>query len=859
MKNLPNTLAERSVDWKMSADANRSSMLSIALDASAKKKPIILTSTKTVTTTKTTRHICLGENGEEYQLGLDDLESFLEEEPKKQVVRKKNALKPRLSSNQRINSAGRVELRKRKKKKKLPAIKGQAQQWNESDTETNTTDDEGGHRGLMSSDDKENDEIFSSTINACDRDQPAEANEFWNENSSPTTEPNGRTKKKSKRQQNPNEQKISKNKSKRDINDIVEEALSLPMDVDVTRAEIRHEPRSSPRKLSAIFETSAEATANVTQYPSPPTLDKSPLIEKMVSKHYKEVHNSTPPNISLNETSAPKIASDNLPPSPAVVLPRRTTRVFSSKLIRANLYQDDDDDDGIASKPSKRKKRRNANKLPEIQPLVEIDENPIQSDDNETETAPVASSSADGPKSKTRRNAKKSPQTVVEMDEITIQDDENEIEMVPVASPVANVLKLNTRRKKAIKAVTRPLAVQSKQRTISNAIVSTVSNDLISNTPPAEERKPKLRRKNVVSTDSISAKRDEVVHGNQELNSEEVVTSPIVPNNFLLETPPTDPPKRKNTKKAIKPNVNAEENADQNTNSNGKTDPLARVKKSSKQQVARGVTKNQTTPKTEKSTENIKKSKIESTEVAPEKTKSSPAGVANRATKRPAIATTTAGAPPKAKRGRKLKESGKTDDDSRNEDNQIRTANKESSSSSVQNKNIELNSSAHQSKIPAKIKVKPKRQAKGQSNSKALNESVLFEAPAHNEADQDQLNYLDISTASTVFSGKSKPIIIYSPSRDRDKVKHVDGNRVIIEKSMVAKAIGNPNSGVLIGMTDNGMTIDANERLMYSPREGDEINVKKELKRGVDILNVLAKRRKSVFILQCHSDGLVPK
>lgn len=836
----------------MCADANRSSMLSIALDASAKKKPIILTSTKTVTTTKTTRHICLGENGEEYQLGLNDLESFLEEEPKRRVVKKKNALTPRLSSNQRASGAGSAEPRKRKKIMKSPAIKARAQQWTESDTEANTTDDESGHRALMSSNDKENDEIFSNTVDSCVRDQPpAEANEFGNENSSPATEPTGRTKKKSKRQ-------ISKKKPKRDINEIVEEPLSLPVDVDVTRVEIHHEPRSSPRKLSAIFETSAEATANLTQYPSPPTLDKSPLIEKMVSKHYKEVHNSSPPNISLNETSAHEIATDNPLPSPAVILPRRTTRVFSSKMIRPKLYPDDGDNDAIVSAPSKRKKRRNAKKSTKMQPLPEIEEIPIQSNENETETAPVTTPPADGLKSKTRRNAKKAYQPLVDIDEIVIaiQGDQNDIEMAPVASPLANGLKLKTRRKKPIKADTRPAAVQSSQHTISDVIVSATSNDSASNTPPAEAHKPKSRRKNGVNTNLVSVKEGEVVHGNQDFNSEEVVTSPIVPTNSFSETPPNELPKRKYTKKAIKPKLNAEGNAGQVMNSNKKT-ALARVKKSFKHQVGKQ-------PAIEDPSEtrdtNTQKSAIESIEVGPEEMKPSSAGVAKakRATKRTAIATTDAIASPPAKRGRNMKKPGKTVAAGCNEGTQIETANEEASSM-VQNKDTELSSSAHPVQITAKIKVKPKRQPKEQSTSKALNESVLFGAPAHDEVAQEQLNYSDISTATTVFSGKSKPIIIYSPSRDKDKVTHIDGNRVVIEKAMVAKAIRNPSSGVLIGMSDNGMTIDANERLMYSPREGDEINVKKELKRGVDILNVLARRRKSVFILQCHSDEFVPK
>lgn len=97
---------------------------------------------------------------------------------------------------------------------------------------------------------------------------------------------------------------------------------------------------------------------------------------------------------------------------------------------------------------------------------------------------------------------------------------------------------------------------------------------------------------------------------------------------------------------------------------------------------------------------------------------------------------------------------------------------------------------------------------------------------------------------------KSKQIIIYSPSRDKLLVKYIGDDKAIIPKSMIAEAIGNPNSGVLKGMTGNSMVIDANERLIYSPREGEDINVKEEIKKGTDILNVLSKRRKSVFIFQ---------
>lgn len=933
---------------------------------SVKKKPIILTSTKTVTTTKTTRHICLGENGENFEMGLNDLQSFLEEEPKTKVVKKKSVLTPCMTSNRRMNISQNGESRKRKKKSQPAAVKAKSKHWNESDTDLNTTDEENGRRGLISSNDKENNEILSSTINTSGQSLNGEANDFWNEHSSPTYEPS------------PSEESTERDrksaKRNRDINDIVEEAHLLPVDVDVTRNEVALVQRTTPRKLSAIFETSAEA--NATKCSSPSTLhDKSPLIEKMVSNHYNQIHNTMLPNISINEVFPHKIALDNSSISSTVAVPpaRRTTRVFSSESTRANLYPNETGKDvDIASNrpvPSfKRKTRRNTKKSNKLQTLIENDKvvqsnrnknetifgpvdvpnsksrrntkkstktQPIiesagvlvQVNRNENETLPIASPPVEKPKSKSRRNAKKlteeqrviendietvstaslpvdasksksrrntknstKTQPIIESADVLVQGNRNEIETLPIDSPPVDALKSKSRRntKKSTKeqriieneneteSIASPLVDQPKSKQRRNTKKSTKQQPISENSeaaiqanqneievapiasPPIDAHKSKSRRETKKSTkSSLRPLKDNdgiALRNNQNMNLAEIVTSPIIANTSSLNEPSTDAPKRKTrnpAKKSKTTNSNPigkdAKDSDQNKNSNNEIAEtgrkLARTKGKSLKQFEKrplntniaevdaiteihiaSIDNNEST----KEDGNIETESIEVPKLVAKQTKQStsvePKSVdsgARKAAKR--IASTIAS--PRAKRGKKNTK-------------QIVVVNpNENSQTKTEAKKNDLLPSLHE------------ENDKLNSNSKEeqkIDESILFEAPGH-DIDVTQEN--DVETMSTDASNKGKRLIIYSPSRDKSIVKRIVDNRVIIPKSMVAKAINNPRSGVLAGMSDSGMIIDANERLLYAAREGDEINVKKEVKKGVDILEVLAKRRQSVFIL----------
>lgn len=924
--------------------ANQCGVLNIALDASAKAKPIILTSTKIVTTTKTTRHVCLGKNDEKYDIGLNELQSFLEEEPKKRAVKKKKtALKPHsdvTSSNRHLNNTrtGAEMCKQKKKLKTLAAIKSkvvksQAQNWTESDTNANTTtDDEGGRRGLISSKRQENDEILSSTINTSGQSINAEANEFWKENSLPTFEPaaaesDTMAENITKHPNESHKQQIVEKKSKRDINDIMKEALLTPMDANVTCAEDHSVPSPTQRKLSAIFETSAELNANVTKQSPPPMLDKSPIIEKIVSNHYKQIHNSTPPPILVNEGSPHKIASAHSTPSPTVVVSRRTTRVFSTKLFREHLHMDEADKADAAVAPSKRKTRRNTeNKANKMLPLEENDDDKaVQSNQNELASIPIAlpsgnvykskargisetsnntdqsdlntnsgakvvhsipsndlvaltPSPADAKKSKSRRNTSKklvntNLNPIQAIDAVHGNLNFNSVEVEAPKRKARNNIKnriesnlkeqssdqsTNSNKTTAKTGRTKKVSKQVEKQSLNEGLpeaaaiteIQTTPTQIIKSTKCVQSTEiesielPKLIAQSVAHTPpAVDAKKTKLRRNiTKKLVSKNL--NPFEANDAVHDQ--VDAPIRKtrnNTMKTIKTNLK-DQSSNQSTNSNKTIAKADRTKKASKQvekhslneglRDAAAITEIQTAPTVIKSTKSVQNTEIESKQLAPEASISN-ANITKRTTIRLAIASNTiVAASPRAKRGRSSKKNSAISDIDEREKNKSGPSLEEISAK------IEFE--------PAKTTAsKRKRQAQCQSSPRALNESLLFEAPANNvDATKKHI-------AANQQRSISKRLIIYSPSRDKSMVKRIDGNRVIIPKSMVAKAICKPKSGVLMGMNDNGMIIDANERLMYSPREGEDINVKKEVEKGIDILEVLAKRRQSVFILQCQN------
>lgn len=636
------------------SSGNRSDVLNGASGVTGKKKPIILTSTKTVTTTKTTRHVCLGENGED--IVLNELQSFLEEEPTERAVKKK--IVPRNS-----------ELCKPKKKSKKASRKLNAQHWTESDTDENatitTTDCEDRRQELLSSNDKESREICSSLINK-NADQAKD--EFRKDNSSLVEHAN-----------ESKVRKIAKKQSRRDINDIMEEVLLSPIIPCVAHAEnhLTIKATTTPRKLSAIFETSAEVNATKCTS-SPPVLDKSPFTDKGTSNHY---NNTVPSNNS---------------PS------RRTTRQ-----MRAN----DVDETDInfmksVSTQSQRKTRSNKKLADKSLPL------------------------------------EKNGDIVVHKKEIACD-----------LSPVGKVYKSKARTNSKNSRVNN-ISISKNQ---GNVIISTALNGFVSSRPLRDAPKRKVMENSKKKTTYVQSSDEK------------------------------------------KPSVKLAEERPVNYDSSGR-DAVADSQSSGIETIA--LPKTSVAKKTKQSTWEITRST---------RTKSD-----RPSTKPIKIFDSNSNA----------KKMYKVEGEAKNSSLTLKSSDK------IGTKLIARKSEEHLDQTP-------------------VNESLLFEtstSESHVDAEQEGAKMDQIA-----LKRSNKRLIIYSPSRDKLLVERIDDNRVIIPKLMIAKAIGNPQSGVLKSMSDNGMIIDANERLMYSPREGEEINVKKEVKKGVDILEVLAKRRQSVFILQCQN------
>lgn len=930
---------------------NRSSMLNIALDASARKKPIVLTTTTVVTTKKTTKHIRLGENGQEYEIGLNDLESFLDEEPKKKVVKKNIALTPKLTSNRRMNKG---ELRKRKTISQSAGAKAKAQHWTESDTEANTTDDDGERHGFISDSEKENGGILSSTMSTDVPPQNAGANEFDIGQSSLTlesasVEPIEGAEKMTKRRNKQNGHKVTDQKTKKAIDEIIEESLAMP--IDMVRAEYDAALGPSSRKLSAIFETSAETSANQMNSSELPAAERSPIVERMASNHYRQ---AIPPNMSMEAISSHNIATDESTLPPTFVAARRATRIFDSKLVRANLHQDEIDEVDAVAAPRKRKTRKNVNKLSKLQPLVENAEVAISNTQQVTGTVPVASIKAADLEPKARRNTRNetkfhlqpleenaesavesnqddvTPETVrairskarrntgktVKSKSQSLEADVNlnDIETVAAALPSVGIPKPKARRnaKKMTRAESPPVeedAVPNNQNDVETVAAAS---------PPAGNSRPRKRNTKKSSKSGLQSNEENArieVQNNQ--------------NDIPPESPSVENPKlkgRRNTRKTTKSKLQpCEENGDITTqndhNGNVSTasndlvpnEPLAEAhqSKSRRNTNKRAVNMAASTIQPNEAQQN--KQKICSTEVtSPAKSLKRKKRYNDTTTNKPDYVAPEENEEKSNKIARKgrakevskhvddtpteLAEEAQTDANDSPKSNTKRPVSEEPAPQiAIATNTVDASSSASRSHKPQKPKKltkisssstelvpntiqpqilpknkpkppkgtvnKPIREQKLQPHPELLSESILFGEAAHvadasqvhTEADQSHHSSTTEWMKST--NGKSKQLIIYSPSRDKALVNHIDGKRVIIPKSMIAKAIGNLNSGVLSSMRDDGMIINANERLLYSPRMGDNINVQKEVKKGTDILAVLAKRRKSLFILQSKSSA----
>lgn len=151
---------------------------------------------------------------------------------------------------------------------------------------------------------------------------------------------------------------------------------------------------------------------------------------------------------------------------------------------------------------------------------------------------------------------------------------------------------------------------------------------------------------------------------------------------------------------------------------------------------------------------------------------------------------------------------------------------------------------------PKKSKKKAKKIAEDTNHRPSLDasdKSILTEILA---MDLDAPNDSNIAVESAVeLIAARKQLVIYSPRRDKGKFRFVNDHQIRLTKKMIAKAIGNPNSGVLEKMHENGMVHNANERLIYNSREGTEVDLDEAAAKGHDMLKVLSKRRPSQFIM----------
>lgn len=261
------------------------------------------------------------------------------------IVKKRHTYRPRNGKSKRIG-------------KRPTSI------WTESDTEDPTTDDD---NAVICIDDKENDERFQRATSSQPILKSTMVDDVEKENAS-SIEPPANESSQSTATAEPNINEI--------IDELIGETLSQPIDDNVARADTHFDSRIMPRKLSAIFETSAEA--NATKMSPEQIIDKSPIIERMVQNHYKQVLNATPPmNRPIlfsddDETTVREPSKSSKRKHPAEKEKKKTNRK-KKNADEVHVAAEVEPIENVAVEPSppkpKRRGRKKADVVAEVEPI----------------------------------------------------------------------------------------------------------------------------------------------------------------------------------------------------------------------------------------------------------------------------------------------------------------------------------------------------------------------------------------------------------------------------------------------------------------------------------------------------------